>query len=125
MVVNGHGFGLESHIWYIFAISGIYAESHRHSKWLYTGDNEELVVFSINIDDKSPVIDSCDTGFDQSGDEIDPERGYNINQSEGGFLERGYSIDQSEIGYHMKGDQSQDSGLEIGSDLNRGTPGKI
>ncbi len=82
-------------------------------------------MFSINIDDKSPGIDSCDTGFDQSGDEIDPERGYSINQSEGGFLERGYSIDQSEIGYHMKGDQSQDSGLEIGSDLNRVTPGKI
>ena len=70
----------------IFYVLGIYGESHRHSKWLYCGDNEDLTVFSIDID-----IDG------KSGEE----------QSE-----------QSETSCcHMKADQSQDSGLELGDEL--------
>ena len=76
--------------------SGVYGESHRHSKWLYCGDNEDLTVFAIDID-------------------IDGET-----------PETGEQADQSDTSCQMKADQSQDSGLELGEDFNcTAMPGKL
>ncbi len=66
---------------------GVYGESHRHSRWLYCGENEDLTVFAIDIDiDAKPETE-----------EGEPEK--------------------LELPCEIKTDHSQDSGLELAEDL--------
>ena len=79
----------------------MYGESHRYSKYLYCGDNEDLTVFAIDIDIDGKEPDAV---LDQSGEEV---------------------AEQTNTNCQIKTDQSQDSGLEIGEDINFKTmPGK-